>query len=128
MTTVIINGVTYTSGRDIVINNGKISIDGVDATPNEKEIQINITGDINNLKVDHCGSINVIGNVDKLNSVSGDVDVSGNITDSVNSTSGDIECGGIIGGNVKTVSGDINCGNVSGDANTVSGDIKYKKF
>jgi DUF4097 and DUF4098 domain-containing protein YvlB len=79
------------------------------------------------LNVDACSTISVNGNVKALKTISGDVEVTGNIEGEVNTTSGDIECEGNIGGSVRTVSGDIDCGKISGNANTVSGDIKQRK-
>ena len=126
MNQVIINGKKYTGGNSIVVSNNKVIIDGVDQSPSKcKKIDIKIVGNVENLEVDTCNTINVHGDVNSLQTTSGDVDVSGNVTDSVDSTSGDIECGDV-GGSVKSVSGDIKCKNINGSVKTVSGDIRNK--
>lgn len=113
MSTITINGNTISgnlSGRNIYINNNKIIIDGVDVTPDSKEINITVSGNIEQLSVDSCNKFSVTGDVGNLKTINGDVDVTGNVN-----------------GSVKTVSGDIDCGNISGDVSTVSGDVKHKK-
>ena len=107
MNTIRINGVTITGGRSIVINNGRVVVDGNDVTPNAKDIRIEVNGDVDDLDVDACSTVKVTGSVRKLSTVSGDV-----------------ECGNV-GGDVKTVSGDVTCGTISGRVSTVSGDIDH---
>ena len=89
------NGVTY-SGRSVVMTNGKLIIDGVTHTSNDKVINITITGDIDELSVDSCEYVSVVGNV----------------TGSVKTVSGDILIDGNVSGDAKTVSGGIKCGDV----------------
>jgi hypothetical protein len=127
MNVVNVNGNSYTSTRSISIINGKVIIDGNDVTPDGKEINISIKGAVDSLNVDACSKIYVNGNVKTLKTISGDVEVTGGIEGDVNTTSGDIDCGGNIGGSVRAVSGDIDCGEISGNANTVSGNIKQRK-
>lgn len=105
--TIVINGITIASGDNITIRNGKVIVDGKDVTPDAKEIVITITGDVSTLKVDACESIAVQGNAGSVNTMSGDIEVIGNIEGSVQTVSGNVECGGSIGGRVQTVSGEI---------------------
>lgn len=101
---ITINGKTY-NGNRIVVTNGHVVIDGVDATPDAKVVNIVVNGDIQSINADSCQSIHVNGNVGE-----------------VSSQSGDIQCGNV-NGSVQTMSGDIKCGHVSGNAKTMSGDI-----
>lgn len=104
---VTINGVTY-SGNNVTIVNGKVIIDGDDFTPDFKNIEIIIEGNIDKLKVDSCDKIMVNGTVGEVKSVSGDIEILGNVE-----------------GNVTTTSGDVKCGNINGSVKTISGDIKH---
>ena len=103
-----INGKTI-FGKSISINNNKIIIDGEDVTPDSKEISIKVEGNIEKLSVDACNQVTVTGDVGKINTMSGDVDVTGNVT-----------------GNIETMSGDVHCGNVGGKIKTMTGDIRTK--
>jgi hypothetical protein len=98
------------SGKNIVITNGKVFIDGMDVTPDSKNIEIKIEGNIDELKVDSCNSISVLGSVKNINTLSGDVDVVGHVD-----------------GNLKTMSGNIKCNDVKGSISTMSGNIKHTK-
>ena len=53
MGTISINGVNY-SGNNIIISNGKVVINGKDVTPDSKEINIKVEGNIDKLVVDSC--------------------------------------------------------------------------
>lgn len=109
MNTIKINSNTY-SGNNIVIRNGKVIVDGKDVTPDSKEVNIVITGNVEQLDVDTCNSIEICGNVGDLKTLSGDVKVKGDVS-----------------GSISTMSGDVKCGNVGGGVSTMSGDIKHKK-
>lgn len=111
MNTVTINGVTITGGRNISVINGKIKVDGKDYTPADaKEINIVINGNVDKLEVDACDKVTVTGDVSTLKTMSGDVDITGDVK-----------------GDIKTMSGDVDCGNVGGSISTMSGDVKNKK-
>lgn len=105
MSTIRINNNSYV-GNSVVITNGKIIIDGKDVTPNSKEINISIEGDINELKVDACNKVSVTGNVKNVSTKSGDIEVTGNVEGSIQTMSGDVECGNV-GGSISTMSGDV---------------------
>ena len=105
MATTVINNKSY-SGNSIVISNGKIIIDGKDITPDSKEINIKVEGDIKELKADCCNKIDVTGNVSNIKTQSGDIKVLGDVTGSIQTMSGDVECKNV-GGSVSTMSGDI---------------------
>jgi hypothetical protein len=107
--TMNINGSTIvtTGANSIVIKNGKVFVDGKDVTPDAKTITIQVTGSVQNLQCDTCATVTVKGNAGDVSSVSGDLNITGNVTGSATSTSGDIDVGGSVSGNVRTVSGDI---------------------
>lgn len=113
MAQIIINRKNFVGGN-IHIGNGKVIIDGKDVTSEynseEKEINITVTGDIQSLEVDSCNKVLVTGNTGPVKTVSGDVDITGDVAGSVN-----------------TVSGDVDCGNIAGSVRTVSGDIKHRR-
>ena len=110
MGTITINGQTFT-GKNINVSGNKVIIDGIDVTPESKEINISILGSIEDLKVSSCNKLTIDGSVGSVSTQSGDVEVTGDIT-----------------GDVKTMSGDVNCsGNIGGSVKTISGDIKYRK-
>jgi hypothetical protein len=114
----------YHKGKSITIINGKVYIDGKDVTPDAKEINISVEGNIENLEVDHANAISIKGDINKVKSGSGDISC-GNITGGAQTGSGDIDCG-VINGDVQTGSGDVNATTISGSVRTGSGDIKYK--
>jgi hypothetical protein len=104
--TVTINGSTFT-GRNITVVNGQVIVDGVDRTPDSKNITISVTGDVSSLKVDVCNLITIAGNCGDVETVSGSVEVAGQVN-----------------GDVESVSGSIRCGAIAGKASTVSGNIR----
>lgn len=101
-----INGKTF-SGNDVVINNGKIIIDGKEINnEDQKTININIEGNLDSLEVGSCNKLSIKGDVGTVESGSADLAINGNV-----------------GGSVRTGSGDVVCGKVSGSVKTGSGDI-----
>lgn len=110
LSTVVINGVTIQGGNNVSIVNGKVVIDGKDATPDAKEISIVVNGAVNRLEADACNTISVTGDVGNIKTLSGDVDVSGDVS-----------------GSVQTMSGDVSCGSIAGSASSMSGDIKQRR-
>lgn len=110
MSTISINGNTY-SGNSIVVTNGKVIINGKDVTPDSKEINIKVDGNIDELKVDVCNKVEITGDVSNVKTQSGDVEISGNVT-----------------GSIQTMSGDVDCGTVGGSISTMSGDVKHRRY
>jgi hypothetical protein len=110
MNTISINGTTISSNGSIVVSNGKIIVDGKDVTPEGKEINLVVAGNVEKLEVDFCTKIAITGDVENVNTKSGDVDITGNVN-----------------GSIQTMSGDVDCGNVSGSISTMSGDVKHRK-
>jgi hypothetical protein len=108
MATITINSKSV-SGRNIVVVNGRVIVDGKDETPESKEINIVVTGDVEKLEVDACSKIEVNGNVHNVKTLSGDVEISG-----------------VVSGNVQTMSGDVKCGDIGGSVSTMSGDVKRR--
>lgn len=112
MSIISINGNTYI-GNSVAISNGKVFIDGKEAScdgKDSKEINITVNGNIDELKVDACNKVLVTGDVFNIHTQSGDVDVSGNVK-----------------GGIQTMSGDVDCGDIGGSISTMSGDIKHRK-
>ena len=112
-------------GKNINISNGKVIIDGVDMTPDSKEITINVMGNIDTLDVDYAKEIKVNGDINKASTGSGDITCV-NITGGARTGSGDIECE-TLNGDVQTGSGDVKANTITGSVKTGSGDIKYRK-
>lgn len=109
MSSVTINGKTYI-GNNIIVSNGKIIIDEKNVTSDDKVINITVNGNIDSLKVDTCNKLEIIGNVTNVNTVSGDVDINGDVSGSIQTVSGDVKCKNV-GGSINTLSGDINHNN-----------------
>ena len=120
---IIINNKSY-SGSNVTIRENKVIVDGVDQTPNDKVITISIDGDVNQLNIDHCEKLNIVGNVGYVRSGSGDINCT-NITGGAQTGSGDVECE-TINGNVQTGSGNVKSDKITGSVRTGSGDIKHK--
>ena len=95
------------SGRgNVVISNGRVVVDGKDVTPDAKQINIEVHGDLHSIKADSCERIRVTGSVGE-----------------VKTSAGDVHCGDV-SGSVKCMSGDVSCGRVAGSVTTMSGDIR----
>jgi autotransporter translocation and assembly factor TamB len=110
MNTIRINGMSISASGNLSVINGKVFVNGVDVTPESKEINIVVTGNVEELKVDACSKVSITGEVGNIKTQSGDVDISGNV-----------------GGSVQTMSGDVDCGNISGSVSTMSGDVKHRR-
>jgi DUF4097 and DUF4098 domain-containing protein YvlB len=123
MSTININGISFT-GNSIRVNNGKVYIDGDEVTPTEKQINIQISGDVDNIDVDACDSIRITGNVNTVQLSSGSVEISGNVGCNLKTSSGNIRIDGNVIGDIKTVSGNVKANEITGDVKTVSGSIK----
>ena len=55
-----------------------------------------------------------------------DPDILDALLEGIKTMSGDVEIHGDVNGDVKTMSGDVDCGNVAGDVSSMSGDIKRR--
>jgi hypothetical protein len=128
MSTISINGQSFT-GNNIQIKNNKIFVDGEEVNPDDKAkvINISINGMVNNVTIDHCHDVEIDGNVDSVNTSSGDISISGSAS-AIYNNSGDVLVSGDIHGEVITTSGDVKCKNIVGDIKTVSGDIIKRIF
>lgn len=108
----IIIGNQSFSGQNVTILNNRVIIDGVDVTdklPEQKTFNIEVTGNLESLKVDVCQKIHISGTVGQMQTQTGDV-----------------ECGDVKG-SITTISGDVECGTVGGPIQTMSGNVKYKR-
>lgn len=93
-------------GRSVVINGDRVIVDGVEQSGS-------LVGPV---------SITITGGVERLETASGDVEVSGSCG-SISTVSGDVICRDV-SGSVSTMSGDIECGAIGGSVSTMSGDIR----
>lgn len=127
MAIIVLNGKNYV-GENLSIIGNQVYSDGKLLNPeDEKEINISVEGNIEELKIGYCNSLNIKGDVHSAQSNSGNINVEGNIRSNVRTSSGDVKCKEIVG-DVQTTSGDVKVkGNISGKTTTVSGDIKFKK-
>jgi hypothetical protein len=110
---ITINGSIFSgdvSGSSLVVMNGKVFVNGKEVTPDGKEINIVVQGNIEKLEVGACSKITITGDVNDVKTQSADVEISGHVN-----------------GNIQTMSGDVDCGNVGGSIKTMSGDVKHKK-
>lgn len=102
---IVIDGREFV-GRSVTIIDDKVTVDGV-------EQDGSLIGDV---------SITIHGDVDRIETVVGSVEVSGSCGQ-VKTMSGDVHCGDVTG-DVGTMSGDVTCGRVGGNVKTMSGDIR----
>jgi DUF4097 and DUF4098 domain-containing protein YvlB len=100
-----IDGRDFTGGRNVVIKDNEVWIDGV-------KQHGTLTGPV---------SVTVHGDVLSIDGPATSVEVAGTCG-TVKTMSGDVRCGDVTG-DVGTMSGDITCGNVRGNVKTISGDI-----
>jgi cytoskeletal protein CcmA (bactofilin family) len=105
---IIVNGKNYGSGTNVRVANGKVYIDDkIQESSDDKNINIQINGDIESLNVDICDKIIVQGNVDNVETTNGNVQVDGIVLGNVKTTNGSVKIGGSVQGEVSTVNGSI---------------------
>lgn len=110
---VTVNGKTFKYDGTLTMINGRFFVDGKEVkdweslTKDQKHIDIKVEGNIDKLQVDTCDIITITGNCNKVKTVSGDVEIGGDVEGDVESVSGDVDIHGKVAGDVKTVSGDI---------------------
>jgi hypothetical protein len=104
-----INGKTF-HGNSVVVNNGRIIVDGKPVDDNDivqsKNISIVVEGDINEIKADVVDTITVHGSAKTIKTTNGDVEIGGDVSGDIDTTNGNIKCGNV-GGSVKTLNGNI---------------------
>lgn len=103
--TVTINGKTY-KGTNVSVVNDEVIIDGNKV---ESGTRINIT---------------IIGDAESVSLQTGDISIKGNVT-TLKCQTGDINIEGNVLGNVSLQTGDISCKQISGNASTHCGDMRY---
>ena len=108
----IIIGSSIIQGRNIIIENGKVIVDGkrVELPENEKIINIK-TETLETLRVDVCNQVTV------------EAGVGGSLVVS----QGNVSIGGKVQGNVNVSQGNVDCGNVEGDVSVNMGSIRTRK-
>lgn len=102
---VVIGGVLYT-GNKVEIKNHQVIVDGevINSVEKTPEIHVTVHGDVD---IINLGSgVVKARNVDIVNTQSGDVAVGGNVNSLVSTQTGDIICRDITG-NINTINGDI---------------------
>ena len=101
-----INGLKIT-GSNITVSGNKAIVDGkeVKGLEEQKNITINVTGDITNLQSGN-GNVSVKGFVGSVETVNGEISIEGGVTHSVKTVNGDVRCGSV-GGSVSSVNGSI---------------------
>lgn len=97
--------------KNMVISNGKITVDGMpyEEWCNRNEIvvvNIIVNGDIDSLNADSCDTISINGNANNINTKNGNVSVSGNIEGNAESKNGNITAN-VIQGHAETKNGNI---------------------
>lgn len=110
MNKITINGKTYRAKGNISIINDRILVDGqpIDAAELEDKT-INVTIEGKSVKVDNIQDVNSV-------TITGDVET-------VNSVNGDVRVTGTVKGNVVNMNGDIRAETIEGSATNVNGDI-----
>ena len=96
-------------GKRIGKRNGEWYVDGKKA--DTSEVNVTPSDDV---------KIEIIGSVENLSTMCGDVTINGNCK-YVKTASGDVKCKTAT--NIHTMSGDVYCENVEGNISTMSGDI-----
>jgi len=107
----IIIGDNNIQGRNIVIQNGTVIVDGkvIELPENEKIINIEAES-IESLRVDFCASIMVRGD-----------------TGNVNVSQGKVSIGGTVKGDVRVSQGNVDCGTIEGNASVSMGNISSRR-
>ena len=110
---------SFSQIKNMTIKGNEITIDGVQMkewfdkydeleVKNKEVLVFNITinGNVEKLKADHCETIEIFGNAEDVETMSGRVSVSGDVK-----------------GDVETMSGDVTAKEIHGDVSTMSGNI-----
>lgn len=115
---VTVNGVAI-PGRTISMTNGVLFVDGKRYEEKEgeagavvgcSELTIVINGNVRGSVSTSSGHVKVSGNCETAKSVSGDVEIDGNVTGSVSSMSGDVRVTGKVSGSASSMSGRVTTG------------------
>jgi len=72
--------------------------------------------------------ITIEGSCESMSTSSGNIEILGDMTEedtTIESVSGDINISGDVQGDVETVSGDVHCLSIHGKVKTISGDIGF---
>jgi hypothetical protein len=107
----IIGNNNTVSGRNIIIQNGAVMVDGKRVELPENERIINIRAEnLESIHADSCNELSVKGNA-------GDIHVS----------HGRVSIGGDVKGDVRVSQGNVDCGNVEGDVSVSMGNISSRR-
>jgi len=105
-----LNGKTIVSGNgSIIISGNKVIIDGKDVTPDTKTINIQVTGNVQELEVDSCENLTISGDCNIVSSANGDIDIAGSVGGKVTTTNGNIKYRKLEVGAKTTINGNKNC-------------------
>lgn len=104
---VTINGKTYVGNNITVNSNGQVIIDGKEAGQcDDRQIHIEVVGDVERVETS-SGNVTVTGNCGKVKASSGNIKIGGNVSGDVDATSGSISVGGSVSGSCSVTSGVI---------------------
>ena len=121
--TITVDGNRYEGNSLLITSDGVIIVDGEVKGQGSKILNISIQSEhIDSLEVE-SGSIMVEGDVGRVKTTHGDVEVTGDVSGGIETVHGDVGISGNVTGDVKTTQGDIECRKIEGSASTVQGDI-----
>lgn len=114
---VTVNGVRI-PGRSVSMTNGVLFVDGKryeekaddGAAIHYKELTLVISGNVRGSVSTTSGKVQVSGGCETAKSVSGDVEIEGDVSGDVSSISGDVRVTGSVTGKASSVSGRVNTG------------------
>ncbi len=122
---IIYNGKKY-EGKNLIVSNNKIYIDGVLQTDfnqsSDKVINIYIEGDVSNVQIESADTVNIKGNVDSIVLKTGNLNIEGD-ADKVEVKTGSVYCT-TIKGNATVRTGNIN-GKVEGSSDNKGGNTSW---
>lgn len=105
-------------------NSQSIILDGNSINLEVREINIVVTGDIENVNLG-VGKIDIHGSVrNKVSSGPGDITIMGDMIGDVKTGTGKVSVGGDLQGDVKTGTGNVTCKSFDGDFKSGTGKIK----
>jgi hypothetical protein len=105
---IIIGNNNIVSGRNIVIKNGTVMVDGrrIDLPENEKIINIQAEN-LESIRIDYCKEITVKGNAGDIHVLQGRVFIGGDVKGDVRVSQGDVDCRGGVDGDISVSMGNI---------------------
>lgn len=105
---VYVNGKLVT-GKTISVDNGVVMVDGkrLDADGGYQHLKIEIHGNVAGNVKTNTGDVHVTGDTSAVTTMSGDVDVGGNVNGSASTMSGNVTVHGKLRGDASSMSGKV---------------------